>query len=169
MVAGVVLLGQLCEELGVEELTASRGALREGLLIDRFNRHRTRSVDGLRHLGDLRRSSVQSLVRACHATSAAHAEQATDLALQLFDETAEVHRLEESDRLTLEAAGLLHDRPVDSALGAPQALPLSDPPQRDRLAGFTENELELIALAARYHRKRQPCESYSRWPALKRS
>lgn len=166
IVAGAVLLGQLCEDLGVAELTTSKGALREGLLIDRFNRHRTRTADGLRHLGDLRRSSVQSLVRAYHVTSAAHAEQATDLSLQLFDGTAAVHRLAEPDRLTLEAAGLLHNIGRSIAHSAHHKHSYYLIRHSDRLAGFTEDELELIALVARYHRKRQPRESHSRWSAL---
>ena len=38
----------------------------------------------------------------------------------------------------------------------------------ERLAGFTEGELELIALVARYHRKREPVSSHDEYAALRK-
>ncbi|MDE0162920.1 MAG: Ppx/GppA phosphatase family protein [Acidimicrobiaceae bacterium] len=47
IVAGAVLLRQLFEALGIEALVVSTGALREGLLLDRFDRRDRSRGDGL--------------------------------------------------------------------------------------------------------------------------
>ena len=85
IVGGAVLLRQLFKAFGIESLVVSRGALREGLMLDRFNRRDRSRDDGLHHLSDLRRSSVLALARS-YREDLIHAEHATDLALELFDE-----------------------------------------------------------------------------------
>ena len=165
IVAGAVLLRQLFKALGVESLVVSTGALREGLLLDRFNRRNRSRVDGLHHLSDLRRSSALALARSYHE-DLIHAEHATDLALELFDETAAVHGLTTADSELLEAAGLLHNigRFVANSSHHKHSYYLIR--HSERLAGFTEGELELMALVARYHRKRQPVSSHREYMAL---
>ena len=165
IVAGAVLLRQLFKALGVESLVVSTGALREGLLLDRFNRRDRSRVDGLHHLSDLRRSSALALARSYHE-DLIHAEHATDLALELFDETAAVHGLGIADSELLEAAGLLHNigRFVASSSHHKHSYYLIR--HSERLAGFTEGELELIGLVARYHRKREPVSSHHEYMAL---
>ncbi|MDE0709082.1 MAG: Ppx/GppA phosphatase family protein, partial [bacterium] len=96
IVGGAVLLSQLFEDLGMESLVISTGALREGVLLDRFSRRQESPADGLHHLGDLRRSSVMALARSYHE-DLIHAEHATEMALQLFDETQHVHGLGDRD------------------------------------------------------------------------
>ena len=149
IVAGSVLLQQMFTELGIESLVISTGALREGLLLDRFNRRDRSRDDGLHHLGDLRRSSVLALARSYHE-DLIHAEHATDLALELFDETQAAHKLTIADSELLEAAGLLHNigRFVANSSHHKHSYYLIR--HSERLAGFSEGELELIALVARY-------------------
>ena len=165
IVAGAVLLRQLVKQLGVQELTVSSGALREGLLTDRFSQHSEDSNGRLRHLSDLRHSSVLALARS-HQEDLAHAEHVTKLALDLFDATMPAHRLNRSDRMTLEAAGLLHNIGRFVAHSGHHKHSYYLIRHSERLAGFTDNELELIALVARYHRKRKPVESHTKWAAL---
>ena len=165
IVAGAVLLRQLFKALGITSLVVSTGALREGLLLDRFNRRDRSRDDGLHHLSDLRRSSVLALARSYHE-DLIHAEHATDLALELFDETAAVHGLTIADSELLEAAGLLHNigRFVANSSHHKHSYYLIR--NSERLAGFTEGELELIALVARYHRKSRPVSSHREYMAL---
>ena len=165
IVAGAILLRQLFKALGITSLVVSTGALREGLLLDRFNRRDRSRDDGLHHLGDLRRSSVLALARSYHE-DLIHAEHATDLALELFDETAAAHGLTIADSELLEAAGLLHNigRFVADSSHHKHSYYLIR--NSERLAGFTEGELELIALVARYHRKRKPVSSHREFAAL---
>ena len=165
IVGGAVLLRQLFKALGIKSLVVSTRALREGLLLDRFNRRDRTRDDGLHHLGDLRRSSVLALARSYHE-DLIHAEHATDLALELFDETAAAHGLTIADSELLEAAGLLHNigRFVADSSHHKHSYYLIR--HSERLAGFTEGDLELIALVARYHRKREPIPEHREYAAL---
>ena len=167
IVGGAVLLRQLFKAFGIESLVVSRGALREGLMLDRFNRRDRSRDDGLHHLSDLRRSSVLALARS-YREDLIHAEHATDLALELFDETESVHGLTIADSELLEAAGLLHNigRFVADSSHHKHSYYLIR--HSERLAGFTEGELELIALVARYHRKREPVSSHPEYAALRK-
>ena len=165
IVAGAVLLRQLFKALQIESLVVSTGALREGLLLDRFNRRDRSRDDGLHHLSDLRRSSVLALARSYHE-DLIHAEHATDLALELFDETQAAHGLTVADSELLEAAGLLHNIGRFVATSSHHKHSYYLIRNSERLAGFTEGELELIALVARYHRKRRPVSSHGEYTAL---
>ena len=168
IVAGAILLRQLLKALGIGSLVVSTGALREGLMLDRFNRRDQSRDDGLHHLSDLRRSSVLALASS-HHEDIKHAEHATDLALELFEETATVHGLGTADSELLEAAGLLHNigRFVAHASHHKHSYYLIR--NSERLAGFTAAELELIALVARYHRKSEPLPSHSEYIALNKT
>lgn len=165
--AGAVLLRQLFKALGIQTLTVSTGALREGLLLDRFHRRDRSPASGLHHLNDLRRSSVVAVARR-YDQDVAHAEHSTNLALELFDETRPVHGLGEPEREVLEASGLLHNigRFVAHAAHHQHSYYLIR--HSEQLAGFTENELELIAQVARYHRKSAPRKSHPGFAGLDR-
>ena len=165
IVGGAVLLRQLFKALEIESMVVSTGALREGLLLDRFNRRDRSRDDGLHHLSDLRRSSVLALARSYHE-DLNHAEHATDLALELFDETAAAHGLGIADSEVLEAAGLLHNIGRFVAHSSHHKHSYYLIRHSERLAGFTDGELELIALVARYHRKSEPVSSHREYTAL---
>ena len=165
IVGGAVLLRQLFKALEIESMVVSTGALREGLLLDRFNRRDRSRDDGLHHLSDLRRSGVLALARSYHE-DLNHAEHATDLALELFDETAAAHGLGIADSEVLEAAGLLHNIGRFVAHSSHHKHSYYLIRHSERLAGFTDGELELIALVARYHRKSEPVPSHREYTAL---
>lgn len=165
IVAGAVLLRQLFRSLGIEELIISPAALREGLLLDRFRRRDVTPDEGLRHLADLRRSSVLA-VASRYDEDLAHAQHATDLALELFDETAGLHAFGEPERQILEAAGLLHNIGRFVAHAAHHKHSYYVIRNTEHLAGFTDRETELIAQVARYHRKSSPREQHPDFGAL---
>ncbi len=165
IVAGAILLRQLFKAFDIKSLVASTGALREGLLLDRFSRRNRIAGDGLHHLSDLRRSSVTALARSYHE-DLIHAEHATDLALELFDETEPLHGLTIADSELLEAAGLLHNIGRFVAHSSHHKHSYYLIRHSERLAGFNENELELIALVARYHRRSKPVPSHHEYMAL---
>ncbi len=168
IVAGAILLQQLWKALGIKTLTVSTSALREGLLLDRFHRRDQSPAHGLHHLNDLRRSSVLAVAHR-YDEDINHATHATNLALELFDETEPIHELGETEREVLEAAGLLHNigRFVAHAAHHQHSYYLIR--HSEQLAGFTENELELIAQVARYHRKSAPRSSHLKFAALDRA
>ena len=78
-----------------------------------------------------------------------------DLALQLFDQTKYLHKLNGQAREYLEAAAILHE--VGSFVSHTQHHRHSYYLIRNaELFGYTENEKEIIANVARYHRKSHP-------------
>ncbi|MEZ5244906.1 MAG: Ppx/GppA phosphatase family protein [Acidimicrobiales bacterium] len=164
IVAGAILLQQLFRAFGIDEMVVSPNALREGVVLDRLDR-RAGAKGALHHLPDLRRRSVLAVADRFDE-DVAHAKHATDLALGLFDETAPIHGLGEPEREILEAAGVLHNVGRFIAHAAHHKHSYYLIRNSEQLLGFTEQELELIALVARYHRKSEPRPRHLEFSAL---
>ncbi len=162
VLAGALVLEGVVERFGIEELLVSEYALREGVLLDTIARHRGGTLP---HLRDVARRSVTDLMTACDEDPA-HAEQVARLALALFDELRPVHGLDDDARALLEAGALLAN--VGLVISHAQHHKHSYYLIRnsDRLVGFTDGEIELVALIARYHRRSSPRASHPEWTAL---
>jgi exopolyphosphatase/guanosine-5'-triphosphate,3'-diphosphate pyrophosphatase len=162
ILAGAVILEQVVHELRLEELVVSDYALREGVLLDSWRR---RHGGSLHHLSDLRRQSVIDLA-ALMDEDTSHSAQVARLALELFDATAAHHELGDDAREILEAAALLCN--VGMFLSHAQHHKHSYYVIRgtDRLSGFNDDEVERIALVARYHRKSDPRPKHVEFAAL---
>jgi exopolyphosphatase/guanosine-5'-triphosphate,3'-diphosphate pyrophosphatase len=88
------------------------------------------------------------------------------LALELFDATVELHHLDESCREYLEAAALLANVGLFISHSRHHLHSYYVIRNSERLLGFTDGEIEIIALIARYHRKSAPKPSHSEFAAL---
>jgi exopolyphosphatase / guanosine-5'-triphosphate,3'-diphosphate pyrophosphatase len=152
IVAGAIILEQVVAATGIGELRISSFALREGVLLDRMRHHGDAS---LRHLSDLRRASVLHVADSLDPDRE-HSEHLTTLALQLFDQTQEIHGLGDLHRELLEAAGLLHNVGLFINHSAHHKHSYYVIRNSEHLLGFTDHEVELIAVVARYHRKSEP-------------
>lgn len=161
IVAGAVLLERIFDLVGIETMLISEYALREGVLLDRSQPEGS----GFHHLSDIRRTSVLRVADS-FLEDRAHVERATDLALALFDELAELHGLGIDERDLLEAAGLLHNVGLFISHGAHHKHSYYVIRNSDSLLGFTEREIGLIALTARYHRKSDPKPTHPEFAAL---
>jgi exopolyphosphatase/guanosine-5'-triphosphate,3'-diphosphate pyrophosphatase len=163
ILGGALILEQAVEALGIDELVVSDNALREGVLLDALARRRGAT---LHHLRDLRRRSVLQLAAAMD-DEPEHSARAATLALELFDGTARWHGLGPAWRELLEAAALLAN--VGQAISHSSHHKHSYYVIRhsDRLAGFTDHEIELIALVARYHRKSAPKPKHAEFALLR--
>ncbi len=152
VLGGALILDEAMASLGIEELVFSDNALREGALLDALARRRGAT---LHHLRDLRRRSVLHLALAMD-DEPEHSARTAELALELFDGTKRWHGLDDRWRELLEASALLAN--VGRAVSHSEHHKHSYYVIRhsDRLAGFTDHEIELIALVARYHRKSPP-------------
>ena len=154
LLGGGIVLEQVCDALGVKQLTISEYALREGVLLDALHRLQGGT---LHHLSDLRRRSVFHLMELCD-DEPEHSLQVASLALALHDELADRLDLDDEDRELLEAAALLCNVGLFISHSKHHKHSYYVIRNSEHLMGFTDNEIEVIAQIARYHRKSPPSE-----------
>ncbi|MGI5922931.1 MAG: HD domain-containing protein [Lentisphaeria bacterium] len=94
-----------------------------------------------------------------------HAEQVAKLSLQLFDLLQEEHGCTQRHRLILEVAALLHDIGMFVSAHS-HHLHTMYLIRNTEFAGLASEEIELIAVIARYHRKAMPNASHPEYSAL---
>lgn len=162
ILAGALVLEGVVEQFGLKELVISDYALREGVFLDTIQRQE----DGTHlHLRDVARRSVLDLVERCDEDPA-HSQHVAHLALDLFDVTADRHGLGADARDLLEAGALLANVGLTISHSKHHKHSYYLIRNSDRLVGFTDGEIELVAQIARYHRKSAPKESHPEWAAL---
>ena len=156
-VAGVVLIDTLLRRLQADEITLCDLALREGIVLDYIHRHRS-DIARVDRYPDVRRRSTIELAERCN-WEAEHSRQVAKLALALFDQTQTVHRLGDREREWLEFASLLHDigNHISYEKHHRHSYYLI---KHGDLRGFEPDEIEIIALLARYHRRAVPARSH---------
>jgi exopolyphosphatase/guanosine-5'-triphosphate,3'-diphosphate pyrophosphatase len=152
-VAGAILLDTILKGLGASEITLCDLSLREGLVLDYIARHRKQIVQADRY-PDVRRRSVIELAERC-AYLPDHATQIARLSISLFDQTRSVHGLSDREREWLEYAAILHDIGVHISYERHHKHSYYLIKNGD-LRGFEPDEIETIALVARYHRQATP-------------
>ena len=153
IVAGAVLVDFVLQRLAARRLLACTWALREGVLLDFIARHR-KHIEETETYGTPRSRSVARLARHLGETGA-HGPRVAHLALRLFDQLATPLRPQAGARELLEYAALLHDvgHHIDHGNHHRHSYYLI---ANGELFGFSRDELEIIALVARYHRKAPP-------------
>jgi exopolyphosphatase / guanosine-5'-triphosphate,3'-diphosphate pyrophosphatase len=157
MVAGAVLLDTLLKDLDAEEVTLCDLALREGVLLDYINQHR-QHIAHVDRYPDVRRRSVIELAERC-AWEADHSRQVAAIALTLFDYTRRVHGLGDREREWLEYAAFLHDIGNHISYGKHHRHSYYLIKHGD-LRGFEPQEIDIIALLTRYHRRATPKDGH---------
>ncbi len=152
IVAGSMFLATAMEAFDFGEMTVSEWSLREGILLDAIGHHDP--ADWTEDPRAIRRASVQSLARRCSFPEE-HSRQVARLALDLFDQTEELHELGASDRELLEYAALLHDIGEHVAHDGHHrhAAYLV---RHGQLRGFAPEEVALLGALARWHRRGDP-------------
>ncbi len=149
-IGGVIILCAAFEALGIEQMSVSDGALREGLLYDLLGR--------LQH-EDVRNQSVEHLTRRYHVDSA-HAERVRQCAQTCFQQVSTTWGFnDEEESQWLNWAATLHEIGLTIAHSrhhqhAAYILENSD------LAGFTQHEQKILATLVRAHRRKFPTKSF---------
>jgi exopolyphosphatase/guanosine-5'-triphosphate,3'-diphosphate pyrophosphatase len=163
MVAGAVLVDTLLRRLGAEELTLCDLALREGLVLDYVRRNKRR-IERVDTIPDIRRRSTIELAERCNY-DAPHSQHIARLALALFDQTRSLHGMTDREREWLEFASLLHDigTLISFVRHHRHSYYLI---KNGDLRGFQPDEIEVIALVARYHRRGTPKSSHDEYASL---
>ncbi len=160
--AGSTLLVTALEVFGLDALTVSDWALREGIVLDAVRTHDPDDWSDDPHA--LRRSAVANLARRCNS-DVAHTQQVARLAVRLFDETKSLHGLGDDSREMLEFAALLHDvgQHVSRKGHHRHAAYLVE---NGELRGFEPDEVAFLAALVRHHRRGEPKSSEARYGAL---
>ncbi|MGB8319217.1 MAG: Ppx/GppA phosphatase family protein [Ignavibacteriaceae bacterium] len=160
--AGIIILSTIFKLFNLKEITVSEYALREGIIIDTLQKqHEDFSKPGFENI---RRHSINNLSRSFR-NDTSHGKHVAKLSLQIFDQTKDLHRLGDECREYLEAAAILHDvgYHISHASHHRHSLYII---RNSELLGFNENEINIIAHAARYHRKSHPKSSHQEFKAL---
>lgn len=152
IVAGALILEQIFHELDIRRMTVSEFALREGIVLDTIEKQLQRK--SFHHLSNIRYRSVLHLAQN-FKYEMQHSHHTAHLALRIFDQTRKLHKLNDAEREFLEAAALLHE--IGFFISHSQHHRHSYYIIKNSgLMGFTDNEKEIIANIARYHRKSHP-------------
>jgi exopolyphosphatase/guanosine-5'-triphosphate,3'-diphosphate pyrophosphatase len=163
VVAGGVLLDTILRRLGAEDITLCDLALREGLVID-YIRRNSKHIAQVDSIPDVRRRSSLELAERCNFYSE-HAQQVVRLALAIFDQTRAIHGLTDREREWLEFAALLHDIGTHISYERHHRHSYYLIKNGD-LRGFDPDEIEVVALVARYHRRGTPKRSHEEYSRL---
>jgi exopolyphosphatase/guanosine-5'-triphosphate,3'-diphosphate pyrophosphatase len=157
---GVVLLNYMIRKFGIKTVKISSQALREGIVI----RYLKKEMIGLQWTGafaDPRRRSVFELLRKTdwHET---HSRHVANMALTIFDALEKELELTLQDRELLEYASYLHDIGyyISHSKHHKHALYII---RHSDLKGFKEDEIQIIANVARYHRRSTPKKRHSEY------
>jgi exopolyphosphatase / guanosine-5'-triphosphate,3'-diphosphate pyrophosphatase len=160
--AGALILEQIFKELKIKEMTISEYALREGIIFDTIEKKYM--LKRGEHLSDIRYRSVMHALENFRVEKG-HAMHVTELSLKIFDATLELHGLAGAEREYLEAAAILHEAGafVSHSQHHRHSYYLI---RNAEMLGFTENEKEIIANVARYHRKSHPKAKHEEFSKL---
>jgi exopolyphosphatase / guanosine-5'-triphosphate,3'-diphosphate pyrophosphatase len=165
LVQGAVVLLVILEEMGLDAITMSDFGVREGLLADYIATH-AREITAVDAVTDLRLRSVLGLLDRFGGNEV-HARHVSDLALTLYDDLIREHCLDEDARRLLHYAALVHD--VGSSIGHERHAQHSYYIIKNgNLRGLSAEEVEVVALVARYHGKKRPRKKDGAYAELKK-
>ena len=159
---GMVLLELLIDELNIEQVKISESALREGIILDFIKKEKdSLNLDLRTNFPNPRRRSVFELVRKCDWHEK-HSVHVANMAIQLFDALEDDLALPDGDRELLEFASLMHDigYHISHRKHHKHALYII---RHADLKGFTEDEINMMANIARYHRRSTPKKRHKRY------
>ncbi|MCM8809970.1 MAG: Ppx/GppA family phosphatase [Candidatus Omnitrophica bacterium] len=160
IVPGTLILKIILNKLKIDRVTVSAYALREGIILDAIEKYYKKEliINSEQYKvysdKDIRIKSVMNLALA-YNVDFTHSNQVKKIALKIFDEFKEIHKLNDYERELLEYAAILHDigyyiSPIKHHKHSYFIIKNSE------LIGFSEKEIDLIANIARYHRKAKP-------------
>ena len=159
---GTVVIDEVLKAVDVDEIRTCRAAVREGLVLDYLATHPARPSSRSTH--DVRERSVRDAA-ARYGDTTEHGEHVSTLALAIFDGTKRLHGLGDVEREMLHLGALLHDvgQHIEYRRHHRHSYYLV---RNAELQGFDPDEVELLAVIARYHRKSAPKEEHDEWRSL---
>jgi len=164
IIAGALILQEAMELLGIDSLVICERALREGIIVNWMLSHGLIG-DKLEYQSQVRYRSVLKVAQKYHVHLES-SERMANFAVHLFDQTQGIlHYWGNSERELLYVATILHNCGVYVSHSAhhKHSYYLI---RHGELLGYTENEIEIIANIARYHRKSAPKKKHENYANL---
>ncbi len=164
IVPAAALLRFLVDRLDLAEILVSRIGIRDGVLAELADRVAGRADPEQAERGVL---AEAERLGEHYRFDSAHAAQVRRLALSLFDALRPQHRLGARDRLLLGVAATLHDigEFVGYAHHHKHGYYLVS---NAELGGLSTEELRLVAVVVRYHRRALPSDRHDEYGRLSR-
>ena len=160
---GGLLLLELLKLADVKEITLSDASLRDGLIIDYIEKNSQKLGKLVEGKNIRERSCLLMAMR--YETDIEEKKHISNLALELFDQLSEVHRMNDQAREILQNACLIYDLGLFINFQDYQKhsayLILNG-----RLRGFNNEERTMLSLLARYHRKTGPKKKHRSFKQL---
>lgn len=163
IVAGIVLLNYVIRKFKIATIKTSTQAMREGIIL-RYIKKEKNDLHLLTLYPDTRRRSIFELLLKCNWHEN-HSLQVSMLVLKLFDELKDYHTLTENDRELLEFSALTHDIGYHISHNKHHKHALYLILNAD-LKGFQQEEIEIVAHVARYHRRSTPKARHKQFDLL---
>ncbi|MDR9402859.1 MAG: Ppx/GppA phosphatase family protein [Halothece sp. Uz-M2-17] len=164
IVPGAMILLETMKMLDVKEITICERALREGLVVDWMLTHGL-IENRLRYQSSVRDRSVINIAQK-YKVDLDSSQRIADFALDIFDQTqGKLHDWGTQERELLWVAAILHNCGfyISHSAHHKHSYYLI---RYAELLGFTENEIEIIANIARYHRKSKPKKKHTNFQNL---
>jgi exopolyphosphatase / guanosine-5'-triphosphate,3'-diphosphate pyrophosphatase len=163
ILAGAIALDEFMRLARVGRLRACNAALREGIIekaLEESVSPRVQADSG----GSVRRTSILDLARRSDA-DLDHATQVARLATRIFDQTRPLHELDDGSRELIEYAALLHEIGLHVSWKGHHKHAYYVI-RHAELRGFTQEQVDVIANLARYHRKAKPSTKHESFADL---
>jgi len=161
IVPASIILQQIVKVAGVDEILIPKVGLKEGIIIDMMHELYEETKHAFRD--QVMASAIQ--VGRKYFFDEQHGTSVARYAIQLFDQTKNLHGLSLQDRLLLEVAALLHD--IGNFISMAdhhkhtQYLLTATP-----VIGLSQSQMAVVTNVARYHRKSLPKPQHDAYRVL---
>ncbi len=163
VIAGGAVLHTIMKELSIDELRITELGMQHGLLVDYMLRHAYLQRSGQ---GSLREEDVMRFVRKLQV-DITHAAKVRDLALAMFDSGRNegLHDIDDHHRELLGHAAILHDLGIFLSYNGHESHSYYLI-KNNAWIGFDQDEVQVMASLAYFHRKRFPQMKYPEFAAV---
>jgi exopolyphosphatase/guanosine-5'-triphosphate,3'-diphosphate pyrophosphatase len=165
IVAGSIILQEIFKQFSINKMMVSDYALREGIIYDTIKKWEDKG-DGVGHaLTNIRLKAINSLFNS-FPYEKEHVEKVSRLSLKIFDDLIDLHCFTGDEREYLEAASMLHEVGFGISHSSHHKHSYYIIRNSEHMVGFNFEEIEIIALVARYHRKSSPKPKHLEFNAI---
>ncbi len=166
IVAGVLVLDEILLRLKGPSVVVSDYALREGIVFDTIDSWSRHEDSKLTALDNIREKAIKTIANL-YPQGKKHALQVSKLTLKLFDDLKDLHLLGAQEREYLETACHLHQVGLCISHHSYHKHSYYIIKNSEAMVGYSNAEIEIIALIARYHRKGGPKLKHEEFKVLR--